>query len=130
MSRQMRIFAIIVAAIAIFLGGWMLIYPSPDPKSIQYILWKADLLKMNLDKATDTMIGDASSQKLVVGKTKAQLRAKFGLLVPPEDASPYLRGCYQNSGWKDREVLFLRHSPWIVVFDGDKATDLILIKGC
>ena len=127
-ARLISIIALLV--VVVFFGGWALMYPSPDPKSIKYVLWKADLYKMNLDEATDTMIGDTSSEKLVVGKTRAQLRDRFGLLLPPTDASQYLRGCYQNSHWKDKEVLFIRHSSWMVVFDGDKATDLVLIKGC
>lgn len=47
--------------------------------------------------ATGTMIGDAGSNKLVVGKTKSQLRDRFGFLLSPAAASPYLRTCYQNS---------------------------------
>ena len=76
------------------------------------------------------MIGDAGRDKIVVGKTKAQLHDRFGYLVTPGDASPYLRGCYQNSSWKDRGVLFIRKSPWMVVFDGDLASNLVLVKGC
>jgi hypothetical protein len=111
--------------------GWILTYPSEsDPKNIKYVLWKSGLYGMNLDKATGTMIGDGSSDELVVGKTRAQLRERFGYLSTPADASQYLRNCYQNSSWKGREVLFIRKSPWMVVFDGDKATDLVLIKGC
>ena len=85
---------------------------------------------MNLDIATGTMIADASRNKLVVGKTEAELRSKFGYLVTLSDASQYLRSCYQSSPWKDRKVLFIRRSPWMVLFDGDKATQLVLIKGC
>jgi hypothetical protein len=109
----------------------ILTYPSEsDPKNIKYVLWKSGLYGMNLDKATGTMIGDGSSDELVVGKTRAQLRERFGYLSTPADVSQYLRNCDQNSSWKGREVLFIRKSPWMVVFDGDKATDLVLIKGC
>ena len=76
------------------------------------------------------MIGDASHEKLVLGKTKAQLREKFGYLSTLSEVSPYLSGCYQNSGWKGRDVLFIRKSPWMIVFNGDEATELVLIKGC
>ena len=55
---------------------------------------------------------------------------RFGPLVSSAEASPYLRGCYENSSWKDRDVLFIGQSPWTVVFDGDRATNLVLIKGC
>jgi hypothetical protein len=94
--------------VVVFFGGWALTYPSPDPKSIKYVLWKADLYRLNLDEATGTMVGDPHRDALVVGKSKAQLRSKFGSLLPPADASPYLRGCYQNSSWNDREVTLHR----------------------
>src|SRR5712692_6396761 len=122
--------SLVLVVVVTFLGGWALTYPSPDPKSIKYVLWKADLYRLNLDEATGTMVGDPDRGKLVVGKTKPQLRNKFGSLLSPVEASPYLRGCYQNSSWKDRDVLFIGQSSWMVVFDGDRAANLVLVKGC
>jgi hypothetical protein len=111
--------------------GWDLTYPTEsDPKNIKYVLWKNGLYRMNIDTATGTMIGDASRERLVVGKTRAQLRERFGYLSTLADVSPYLRNCYQGSAWKDRDALFIRKGPWMVVFEGDKATELVLIKGC
>lgn len=130
MRKAGVLWSLVLGVVVIFFGGWALTYPSPDPKSIKYVLWKADLYKLNFDEATGTMVGDRNRDKLVVGKTKAQLRDKFGSLLSPAAASPYLRGCYQNSAWKDKDVLFLGQSPWMVVFDGDKATNLVLVKGC
>jgi hypothetical protein len=127
MNRRL-IFVIII--VVIFFGGWALTYPSPDPKSIQYVLWKADLYKLNVEEATGTMVGDRNRDRLVVGKTKAQLRDKFGSLLSPAEVSPYLSGCYQNSAWKDKDVLFIGESSWMVVFDGEKTTHLVLVKGC
>ncbi|MBZ5654473.1 MAG: hypothetical protein LAO56_04245 [Acidobacteriia bacterium] len=126
----MRILIVILAVVLAFVTGWALMYPSPDPKNIQYVFWKAGLYKMDFDIATGTMVGDPDRDKLVVGKTVAQLRDKFGLLLLPAEISPYLRGCYQNSPWKDRKVLFIGQSSWMIVFDGSKATNLILVKGC
>lgn len=127
----MRIVTITLAVILVGLVAWMLTYPSPgDPKNIRYVLWKAGLYRMNLDTATETMIGDASRDKIVVGKTKLDLRDRFEYLLTPTDASPYLRNCHQKSPWKDRDVLFIRKSSWMVVFDNDKATNLVLVKGC
>jgi hypothetical protein len=85
---------------------------------------------MDLDTASGTMIGDANSEMLVLGKTKVELREKFGYLSTLSEASPYLRGCYENSDWKGMDVLFIRKSPWMIVLSGDKATKLVLIKGC
>jgi hypothetical protein len=130
MKRTMLILPLIAVALVLFFGGWALMYPSPDPKNVRYVLWKADLYRLNLDEATGTMAGDPNRDQLVVSKTKAQLRDKFGSLLPPADASPYLRGCYQSSGWKNRDVLFIGRSSWMVVFDGNKAANLVLMKGC
>ena len=126
----MRILTGVFAVVFVFVAAWVLTHPEGDPKNIRYVLWKAGLYRMNLDTATGTMIGDGGRDELVVGKTKAQLLNRFGYLLTPPDASQYLRGCYQNSGWKDSGVLFIRQSPWMVVFEGEKATPLVLIKGC
>jgi hypothetical protein len=124
----------VVLALAFFIAvviGWAVTYPSDsDPKNIKYVLWKNGLYGMDIDSATRTMIGDRSREKLVIGKTKVQLQEKFGYLSTPADVSQYLRGCYQVSAWKDRDALFIRSSPWIVIFNGDKAMELVLIKGC
>jgi hypothetical protein len=114
-----------------FVIGWSLVYPSEsDPKNIKYVFWKIGLYRMDLDTALGTMIGDRNRKKLVVGKTKDQLRGKFGYLLPPSEACPYMQTCYANSAWKQNvTVLLLRHGPWMVKFEGDKATDLMLCKG-
>jgi len=130
MKRIALIPACVAAALAVFLVGWVLMYPQPDPKNIKYVLWKANLYPLNIKVVTGTMVGDRSPEKLVVGKTKQQLRDKFGSLLPAADVSSYLQDCYRNSNWRDRDVLFIGHSWWMVVFDGDRATNLVLVKGC
>jgi|ERR1700676_4008878 hypothetical protein len=127
----MRKVIVAFSLVLIALAAWVLTYPSAsDPKNIRYVFWKAGVYKMDPDIATGTMIGDASRDKIVLGRTKLQLRDRFGYLVTPSDASTYLKGCYRNSPWKDRDALFIRKSSWMVVFAGDKATNLVLLKGC
>ena len=111
--------------------GWAHIYPSEnDPKNIKYVFWKAGLYRMDSDTALGTMIGDRNREKLVIGKTKDQLRAKFGYLLPPSEAGSYMQTCYADSAWKQSTtVLVLRRGPWMVKFEADKATDLMLCKG-
>jgi|SRR5581483_4809018 len=122
---------IVVLAVVLFFGGWAMIYPSPsDPQNMKYVLWKAGLYRVGLDRATAAMVGDRDRDRLVLGRTKAQLRNKFGYLLSPKDASPYLRGCYQSSPWKSKDVLFIGDSSWMIVFDDDKATSLLFVKGC
>jgi hypothetical protein len=130
MSRPVKISAFILAAVVMFLCGWAITYPGSDPKGMKYVFWKAGLYNMNASEATDAMVGDAYRDELVIGKTRTQLQKRFGPLISPADASPYLRGCYQNSAWSRRDVSFIANSAWMVVFDSDKSTELILVKGC
>ena len=123
--------AIVLAGVACGLLAWVVTYPSVgDPRNIGYVFWKAGLYEMDLDAATGTMIGDGDSDKLVLGKTKTELQKRFGYLTAPGEASPYYQSCYQTSAWKGQDVLFIRKSPWMVAFAKDRATKLILIKGC
>jgi hypothetical protein len=126
-----RIVVAVLISIAAPVAVWILTYPSAsDPKNIRYVLWKHGLYRMDIDTASGIMIGDANSEMLVLGKTKVELREKFGYLSTLPVASPYLRGCYESSDWNGKDVLFIRNSPWMIVFSGDKATQLVLIKGC
>ena len=95
-----------------------------------YVFWKAGLYRLNLDEALGTMVGDPQRDRLILGRTKTQLRDKFGVLLTPEEAPAYLRGCYEASSWKGKDVRFVGDSLWMVVFDQDKATELVLMKGC
>lgn len=74
------------------------------------------------------MIGDCNRDSLVLGKTKEQLRKQFGYVRTLEEAGDYLRYGYQLYH-KGEDVLFLRDSPWMVVFENGKAVDIYLIKG-
>ncbi len=134
MATRKKLPMLIVAVLitlALGISGWRAQYPdNSDPKSLRYTLWKHNLYKMNLDVATDLMVGDHGRDLIVVGKTKGELRERFGYLLNAADAKPYLRACYQSSPWRDRDVLFIRRSRWMVVFDNDRAANLILIKGC
>jgi hypothetical protein len=69
-------------------------YPDEgDPKNIKYVLWKHGLYKMDLDLATEVMVGDPHRESLVIGKTEAQLKKRFGYLLTPDEASFYVRAC-------------------------------------
>ena len=131
-GRRMRIVVVAAVVLALaFVIGWALTYPFPsDPKNIRYVLWKSGLYRMDADNATIAMVGDPDRDKLVVGKTREELRSRFGRLLTLAEASPYYKFCYQTTSWKGSDVLFIGHSPWMIVFKGDTAIDLVLIKGC
>ena len=126
----MRVWGILLVLILLIGAGWLAMYPNTsDPKNVRYVLWKIGLPVLDIDKAAGTMIGDTHRDRLVLGKTKEHLRGRFGYLLGPNEAKPYLRAFYLNSVWKDRDVLFIRMSPWMVVFDDGVATRLVLVKG-
>ena len=126
-----RVVTVVLALLLISLVSWLVLYPfANDPRNVKYVFWKVGLYRMNPDLATEIMVGDADRDRLVVGKTELQLRSRFGDLLAPANASEYLRQCYEHSPWSGKRVLFIRRSPWMVVFDGNKATNLVLIKGC
>ena len=124
----MRILLTLLATLLVAFAAWMLAYhPESDPKGMKYVLWKLGIYKMDLDLATGTMRGDAGRNRLVFGLSKAQLRERFGYLLTLPEASPYLREYYEKSAWKGRDVLFIRRSQWMVVFDKDRAVELVLV---
>jgi hypothetical protein len=130
-TTGLRIVAMFLAVLLVITGVWLALYPQDsDPKNIKYVLWKNGLYRMNLDMATGTMIGDNHRNELVLGKSEEDLRKRFGYLTLPADASPYLRNCYADLSWKGMKVMFIRSSPWMIVFRDDKAAELVLIKGC
>ena len=49
---RIRIAVVTIVLAVTFFGGWAITYPSPNPKSIKYVLWKADLYRLNPDKVT------------------------------------------------------------------------------
>jgi hypothetical protein len=129
MKRTAIALTIFVGAIAVIFAAWVATYPSPgDPKSIQYVLWKAGLYNLPPDLATGAMVGDVNRDELVAGKTEEQLRRRFDLLAPAE-ATPYYRACDTGPFRKNRRVMFIKNSGWLIEFDRDKATDLVLCKG-
>ena len=130
MSRRGMLIVSVLGFVAVLLLGWVLLYPSPDPKNIRYVLWKEGFHTMDPDTAAGIMVGDVDPERIVLGKTKEQLRGRFGYFTALAEASPYLQNCYLSSGRAGKEVLFIRKSDWMIVFDGDRATELVLMKGC
>lgn len=114
--------------LVLFVGIWVSVYPDGrDSKSPRYFLWKAGLYSADRNLAPDAMLGDRYREKLIVGKTKEQLKRRFTLLTLDE-VSPYYRAGH-DAGGKDRDVLFIKGTPWMITFEDNRATDLELMKG-
>jgi hypothetical protein len=130
-----RIVAFSLIAATFVLSGWVYLHSEDgDPKNIKYVLWKTGLYKADLDFVTFTMLRDPNRNELVIGKGKEQLSQEFGRLLTLREASPYYQmGCseyHRYSGYHQGEgVFFIKDSPWMIVSQDGKATDLVLMKG-
>jgi hypothetical protein len=124
----MRTAAGIIVAMMLAVGVWSFTHAGTNPKNLKYVLWKVGLYRMDIDSAVFTMVRDPDRDKLVVGKTKEELQNRFGDLLTLEQVSQYYRDGY-NLGWKNKDVLFIKNSPWMIVFDHGTATNLVLMKG-
>jgi hypothetical protein len=92
---------------------------------------------MNLDDALSGMTHDTWAVRLVQGKSKDELTKRFGKTRTLLQARPYDQFCYAASGTvgelgvpaAGHEVVFLRDSDWMVIFQNGRAVDLVLCKG-
>lgn len=117
---------------------WVKAYPAGyDPKNIDYVMWKHGWNQnMNLDNAIGAMTHDAWPVRLVEGKSKEELKNRFGFIRTLKEARPYDQLCSTKGSFGERgiaaagkEVVFLRDSDWMVILDNGKAVDLVLCKG-
>lgn len=114
-------------------------YPEDyDPKNIDYVLWKHDLNRnMNLDDALSGMTHDTWAVRLVKGKSKEELKRRFGYIRELDQARPYDQYCFRAPGTvgelgvpaAGNQAVFLRDSDWMVVLKNGEAVDLVLCKG-
>lgn len=62
---------------------------------------------------------------------------RFGYVLKPEQARPYLRLCHMQPGAvgqlgvqaQGKQVLFLRDTDWMAILDSGRVVDLVLCKG-
>jgi hypothetical protein len=133
--------ALVLLGISLSFGlllAWVELYPEDyDPKNIDYVLWTHGLNRnMNLDHAVGGMTHDTWAVRLVEGRSKDELKNRFGFIRTLAEARPYDQLCYSPVTFGERgvhafgkEVVFLRDSDWMVILDGGKAVDLVLCKG-
>jgi hypothetical protein len=127
-SSTAQTVATILLALVLFVGIWYSLYPDGgDSHSVRCFLWKAGIYSADRTLAPFAMLGDRHREELIVGKTKEQLKSRFTLLTLDEVSHYYRDG--HDAGGKDRDVLFIKGTPWMIVFEGDRATELILMKG-
>ncbi len=78
----MRLVSVATAALLLLvIAGWEMIFPAPyDPRNPRYLLWKAGLWRISYEQATDTLMLDVKRERLIIGKTRAQLDESYPLL--------------------------------------------------
>lgn len=92
-----RISALVFIVVAFMIGAWIWAHSEEgDPKNAKYLLWKAQLYEMDPQAVGKTMLRDSQRDKLVVGKTKDQLKHQFGPLLPLDQVSKYYELGYKN----------------------------------
>ena len=117
-----------LATAAFFVGGWLALYPDPaDPKSFAYTLWKAGYRPMDLEDAIDAVIHDPDRDSVLIGKTEAELRVRFGIIGPLTADG---RQCVVDTPWRDAKLLMLRDSPMAVAFKNGRSYDHVMLKDC
>lgn len=125
--KRLGTVAVLVPVCLVF-AYWTSI-PADDPRSIGYSLWKRGLNRnMNPETALAAFYLDTDRDQLIRGATENQLKTRFGYIRRLDQVSPYLQLC-RNEGRKDKVVVFLRDSPWMVVMNNQKGSDLVLCKG-
>lgn len=111
------------------LGAWAFVYPDPhDPKGPRYVLWKWHCFPFDADVVYRSMVGDPDRDALVVGLTVAQIECRFGPLRTGANCTEYQRH-YVERDLSDCQFRWLGDSPWAVVLENGRATDLRLMKG-
>ncbi len=102
-----------------------------DPKSTHYLMWKKGEYRLDPDVALGTMIGDADSASIVIGKTRKELEGVFGYLTPIDQASDYDKDASRtmHPGVASDQIFVLRNSCWLVVFSNGRASQVGFAKG-
>jgi hypothetical protein len=125
-----NILIILSIVLSMIVGGWICAYPyANDPKSLGYLLWKLGLYNISIEDAVCAMIGDASREDIIIGKTKNEIEKRFGGLIASQTLPDYLFNQHNLLKLPSDEICLIRDSPWIILFRNGKAANLILVKG-
>jgi hypothetical protein len=128
--RSIKWFAAALIVTVFGLAGWEFLIVGPsDPRDLRYQGWKLGVYPLRIDDALKTMIEDPKRDSLVIGKTREQLANRFGFVsaTPGNESVKY---CSNNSQSREKPVLFIRDSNWMVLMNDGKADGLVLAKGC
>jgi hypothetical protein len=131
MTHKLVIFVLVSLGLIALTGA--VLGPLSDPVdrvNFRYIAWKHGLYRMPLDEALDGMVEDPNRDSLVIGKTEAELDAKFGFITSVSEASSYVNYCYFNSEYHNTDAVILRRSNWMVLMHNGRAKQLLRVTGC
>ena len=129
MRRRIMIPSVIAAILLVIVVGWVGMYPDKyDPKNIHYVLWKWHLAPIDLDRAVSTMHHDRWSERMILGKSEAEVTKRFGYLLSPDAAPPCFRAESEGVAPPRDKALFLRKSDYLVIFHNGVAVRVVLLN--
>ena len=120
--------ALVVMPLLMTIGWALLFSDQPDPRNLRYSCWEFGICSMDLDFAVETVIHDPNQMDLIRGKTVAQLEKKFGYVTTLKNSHGYLQQTYDEY-YKGKDVVFLRDSDLMVIFENGHAVDAVYVKG-
>ena len=128
LRRASIAFAVGVALLVCLLGVWSYLEPVPSGKCPQYVLWKLGLIQINRRVIFSSMVRDSHRDQLVIGYTIAELESRFGRLRTRDEATSAQKE--RIAGWLlDKDIRWLDDSPWLVIFEHGRTTELHFLKG-
>jgi hypothetical protein len=130
MKSWRTILLLVVLAPVIAVEVWLFLIPDKyDARNARYVGWRFGLPTLDVEDALATMTRDSQRDTLVVGKSREELEGRFGFVSSLDQAPTNMKLCYAEHH-KGEQVLFLRHSEWMVVMKDGHATGLFQSKDC
>jgi hypothetical protein len=133
MAKRIALAILAIAVLLSFVAGfWTLTYPdAADPKNMKYVLWKHGLYHLEPRFILDGLYADPERDKFVIGRSKEEIEAMFGPLIPAKESPNYIPSCFDHSAWPaDQTYLVSINLWWAVAFQNNRAVDFRLVKGC
>ena len=126
MNRLGRFVTIISVAVVVGIASLVAIDDN-HKTNLKYLMWKHHLVRYEPKLALRYFNVDAEFRLSLIGKTRTEVEAWFPILRQIDKEDSYLPTCGE-AVWKPGFV-WIDSSRWGIVFENDRARDIILFKG-
>ncbi len=133
MGKRIAIALLIIAAALVAIAGfWTVSYPDAyDSKNMKHVLWKHGLYHLNSASVLSGLAADPQRDQFVIGRSKEEIEAILGPLVPIRTSGHYIPSCWTNARWPEDHIFFVdKDYWWYVVFAKGRAVEFNVAKGC